>query len=198
MLKIGLTGNIGSGKSLVCNIFESTGVPVFHADEIGHAALQDSEIHQELTHRYGPSILRPDGSLNRRALAEIVFNDSSALEHLNSLVHPFVKRRFDEWCSQHTSAPFIIHEAAILFESGFNRYFDSLILVTAPEVVRLQRVMTRDGLNEAEVKARMARQWPEKNKLPLVDYVIVNDGYTPLVPQVDNVLRNLAQKVKSW
>lgn len=193
MLKIGLTGNIGSGKSLVCKIFESAGVPVFHADEVGHNALSDPIIRQELRRRHGDSVFQPDGSVNRRALADIVFNKPTELAHLNSLVHPFVKNRFDEWCGQYVSAPFVIHEAAILFESGFNRYFEKIILVTAPESVRLQRVMARDGVGEPEIKARMDRQWPENDKRSLVDYVIINDGPTPLVPQVDAVLRALKE-----
>lgn len=197
MLKIGLTGNIGSGKSLVCRIFESAGVPVFHADEVGHSALLDPTIRQELYRRHGESVFQPDGSVNRRALADIVFNQPAELAHLNSLVHPFVKNRFDEWCRQHDSAPFVVHEAAILFESGFNRYFDKIILVTAPEAVRLQRVMARDGFSEAEVRARMARQWPENDKIPLADYVIINDGPTPLVPQVDSILRSLKKLIDS-
>ncbi len=191
MLRVGLTGNIGSGKTLVCRIIESTGIPVFHADEAGHAALEDAYIRQQLLDRHGSAILQPDGSLNRRALASIVFNRPEELEFLSGLVHPFVRHTFEHWCARQADAAVVVHEAAILFESGFYRYFDCIIFISSPERVRLQRVMQRDGASLSDVKARMARQWNEETKIPLAHYVIYNDGILPLIPQVIKVLEAL-------
>lgn len=193
MLRVGLTGNIGSGKTLVCRIFESTGIPVFHADEAGHAALEDAYIRQQLLERHGSAILQPDGSLNRRALASIVFNRPEELDLLSGLVHPFVRQTFEHWCTRQSDAPVVIHEAAILFESGFYRYFDCIVFIIAPEEVRIQRVMLRDRVTLSEVKARMSRQWPEVEKIALSHYVIHNDGKSPLIPQVTAVLEALKE-----
>ncbi|MEJ5301906.1 MAG: dephospho-CoA kinase [Bacteroidales bacterium] len=191
MLRVGLTGNIGSGKSLVCRIFESTGIPVFKADEAGHAALEDKKILDELNSHYGSGIFNSDGTLNRRQLGNIVFNNPSELEFLSGLVHPFVKQCFDDWCKRQLYSQIVIHEAAIIFESGFNKYFDRIILVSAPEEIRLQRVLQRDGITISEAMARMDRQWPEEKKMPLSDYLIINDGKFPIIPQVFKILEAL-------
>lgn len=191
MLRVGLTGNIGSGKSLVCRIIESTGIPVFKADEAGHAALEDKKILDELNSHYGSVIFNSDGTLNRRQLGKIVFNNPSELEFLSGLVHPFVKQCFDNWCQRYLDSQIVIHEAAIIFESGFNKYFDRIILVSAPEEIRLQRVLQRDRITISEARARMDRQWPEEKKMPLSDYLIINDGKFPIIPQVFKILEAL-------
>ncbi|MDK2908491.1 MAG: dephospho-CoA kinase [Bacteroidales bacterium] len=191
MLRVGLTGNIGSGKSLVCRIFESTGIPVFKADEAGHAALEDQKIKDNLLTRYGSVIIQADGSLDRRKLSGIVFSKTQELEYLSSLVHPFVEKCFNAWCDRQKDAQIVIQEAAIIFESGFNKYFDRIILVSAPEEIRLQRVLQRDAITISEARARMDRQWPEEKKIPLSDYVINNDGKLPIIPQVIKILEAL-------
>ncbi|NPV36275.1 MAG: dephospho-CoA kinase [Bacteroidales bacterium] len=191
MLRVGLTGNIGSGKSLVCKIFESTGIPVFKADEAGHAALEDQKIKDNLLTRYGSVIIQSDGSLDRRKLGGIVFSKPQELEYLSSLVHPFVEKCFNAWCDRQKDAQIVIQEAAIVFESGFAKYFDRIVLVTAPEEIRLQRVLQRDGITISEARARMGRQWPEEKKMPLSDYVIINDGKFPIIPQVFKILEAL-------
>lgn len=191
MLRVGLTGNIGSGKSLVCEIFETMGIPVFKADEAGHAALEDQIIRQELVERHGTAILHPDGSLDRRKLGRIVFSKPEELQYLSNLVHPFVKQSFDAWCQRQLDAQIVIHEAAIIFESGFQRYFDRIILVTAPEEIRLQRVLQRDVITISEIRERMTKQWPEEKKIPLSDYVIFNDGKLPIIPQIFMILESL-------
>lgn len=117
MLRVGLTGNIGSGKSLVCKIFESTGIPVFKADEAGHAALEDQKIKDNLLTRYGSVIIQSDGSLDRRKLGGIVFSKPQELEYLSSLVHPFVEKCFNAWCDRQKDAQIVIQEAAIVFEA---------------------------------------------------------------------------------
>ncbi len=191
MLRVGLTGNMGSGKTLVCRIFETLGIPVFRADEAGHAALEDSAIKMELLNRFGSNILNPEGTLNRKALARIVFKSAEDLEYLASLIHPMVRQSFDAWCTQHHEAPFVIHEAAILFESGFDRFFDRIIFVSAPKAVCMERVMHRDGVSQSEFMARAARQWPEEKKIPLSHYVIQNDGIAPIIPQVFDIWKSL-------
>ncbi|GAB6278807.1 MAG: dephospho-CoA kinase [Lentimicrobium sp.] len=188
MKKIGLTGNIGSGKSLIADIFESMGVAVFQADKAGHEALNESEIIQELLKRWGSHVLQSNTKQpNRKAIAEIVFKDENELSFLNELIHPVVLKYFEKWCLKYEDKPYVIHEAAILFESGFHTYFDKIIFVSAPQALRIQRVMQRDGLQVDDIINRMNRQWPEDMKIPLADYIIQNDEQHPLIPQVVHI-----------
>ena len=181
---IGLTGGIGSGKSTVARVFESLGFPVFDADKEALALYEsDPSLLNDVTEVFGATILQADGRLNRTALASIVFKDESMLRKLNSLVHPRVARRFEAWKKQQ-HAEVVIREAAILFESGSDKGCDAIVVVTAPEALRIQRVMKRNGISEAEVRARMARQWPEEKLVEMADAVIVNDDTRLVLPQV--------------
>ena len=191
MKVIGLTGGIGSGKSTVARVFESLGYPVFDADKEALALYEnDPTLLPEVVELFGEGILLPEGLLNRMALATIVFSDESALKKLNALVHPRVAVRFEEWKNcQHASV--VIREAAILFESGSDADCDAVIVVTAPEELRIQRVMQRNGISEAEVRARMARQWPESTLVERADEVIVNDDKTLVLPQVMRVVNRI-------
>jgi dephospho-CoA kinase len=191
MKVIGLTGGIGSGKSTVARVFESLGYPVFDADK-EVLALYDTDptLLPQVVMSFGEGILLPDGRLNRMALASVVFSDEGALKKLNALVHPRVAKRFDEWKnSQHAKAVF--REAAILFESGSDAGCDAIIVVTAPEALRIQRVMHRNGISELEVRARMARQWPESKLVERAEEVIVNDDKTLVLPQVMKVVNRI-------
>jgi dephospho-CoA kinase len=155
MLKVGVTGGIGSGKTTVCKIFECLGVPVFRADEEGRRLLtEDKDTQKKVIELFGRDILTAD-KLDRKKIAAVVFNDSEKLKQLNNIIHPAVRSAFNNWVAQQ-DAEIIIEEVAILFESGANKGLDSVIVVTAPEKTRIQRAMSRDNLVEAEVRKRMS------------------------------------------
>ena len=195
MKKVALTGNMGSGKSLVTEIFQSMGIPVFQADVAGHEALNEPEIIRQLRKRWGSQVLHPyTNQPNRKTIATIVFNDEDELLFLNELIHPIVRQYFENWYLKYTDQPYVIHEAAILFESGFHTQFDKIIFLSAPSTLRIQRVMQRDGVEAEDIIARMNRQWPEEMKIPLADYIIKNDEQQPLIPQVVRIHELLSQK----
>jgi dephospho-CoA kinase len=184
MLKVGITGGIGSGKSTVSRIFELLGIPVYYADtaakEIMHT---DEALKAAVKAHFGASIYGADGMLDRAALGKIVFNDKEQLELLNSLVHPATIRHSEEWADRQT-APYVIKEAALLFESGSFQYLDKLIGVFAPQPMRIERVMKRDHVTREEVLARIHKQIDDKIKMRLCDYVIHNDEQQMVIPQV--------------
>lgn len=185
MLKIGITGGIGSGKSTVCRIFELLGIPVFYADaaakEIMHT---DNELKAGIIAAFGIKSFSDEGLLNRKFIADIVFYDQKALETLNALVHPAVFRAFDNWLIKHKSAPYIIKEAALLFESGSDKMCTHTILVEAPEALKIDRVISRDHITEEEVRLRMARQLPDAEKEQIANFIILNDEQSLVIPQV--------------
>jgi dephospho-CoA kinase len=183
MKKIGLTGGIGSGKSYVAEIFHHLGVPVFNSDDVARDLQTNNKNLIAAIAEAFPGVLTEEHGLNRKRLAEIVFNDSSKLAQLNAIVHPAVGKAFDEFCVVNSNAPYVIKEAAIIFETGLDEMLDSTIVVTAPEQLRIQRVMSRDKVTESEVRARMNRQWSEEQKAERADWIIVNDGERALIPQ---------------
>lgn len=184
MLKIGITGGIGSGKTTICRVFESLSVPVFNADEVAKTVMVDNrDLVEKIKIQFGNEAYFGTGELNRQFLSGIVFNDSQRLQVLNKLVHPVVIQAFNDWAIEQNS-PYCLHEAAILFESGAYKSCDYSILVSAPEDLRIQRVMKRDGRVEAEIRARMDKQMPENEKEKLADFVIINDESTAVIPQV--------------
>ncbi len=143
-LRIGITGGIGSGKSLIASIFKILGIPVFEADQVAKDIINtDLFVRKELASQFGPEIYSKEGSINRKLLASLIFNDQQALALVNQLVHPLVKQAFDQWF-QRQKAVYVLHEAAVLFESGFYRLMDSNILITAPEELCISRTMERD------------------------------------------------------
>ncbi|GGC21355.1 dephospho-CoA kinase [Parapedobacter defluvii] len=183
-LKIGVTGGIGSGKSVVCRIFNVLGIPVFDADaEAKRLMTIDASLRNAIRAEFGTEAYHEDGTLNRPYLADQVFNDEQRLKILNGLVHPVVIRKGEQWAQQQ-KAPYTIKEAALLFESGSFKLNHYTILVSAPVGIRIERVMQRDGVTAEQVKARMERQWPDERKRQLADFVIVNDGIQALIPQV--------------
>lgn len=194
MVKVGLTGNIGSGKSLVASVFETLGVPVFNADLEARNLYTDPLVKAKLIDLFDESIITPEGNLDRKSIAQIVFKDPGKLAILNQVIHPLVRKAYISWAGQKKNHPYTIYEAAILFESGYYRELDKLILVTAPIEVRIQRVMHRDMVTRSDVLARMENQWDEEKMVPLANYVIVNDGRSMVIPQVmelHNSLMNL-------
>lgn len=183
MLKIGLTGGIGSGKSTVAKVFEVLGIPVYYADDAAKRLMQeDEQLKQQLIAAFGPETYI-HGKLNREHLASIVFKQKEQLELLNSLVHPATIADANRWFALQ-SAPYVIKEAALLFESGTAEGLDYIIGVTAPETIRIKRVMNRDGVSAEEVKRRMKNQVNEELKMRLCNYVIRNNDREPVVPQV--------------
>jgi dephospho-CoA kinase len=184
MLKVGLTGNIGSGKTIIAQVFSMLGVPVFHADHEAKKQFNDESIRKSIRAKFGPGVFTSSGEVLRPVLAEIVFNDPVLLEELNKIIHPGVRRDYQHWCQQHAGAEYTIYEAAILFESGQYREMDRVVCVTAPEQLRIKRVMERDHLSRQEVERRMANQWEEERKVALADYVIRNDESTMVIEQV--------------
>jgi dephospho-CoA kinase len=185
MLKIGITGNIGSGKTTVSKIFEVLGIPVFYADdEAKKVMINDAILIAELKQSFGAQSYFEDGSLNRKHIAGIVFNNEAELKKLNAIVHPAVFRAFDNWVLRFKNAPYVLKEAALLFESSSYKMCDKSIMVTAPLELRMERVMLRDGFSRDEILNREARQFSEEQKLRLADYVIKNDNTELVIPQV--------------
>lgn len=183
MLKIGLTGGIGSGKSTVAKVFETLGIPVYYADDAAKRLMnEDEELKQKLKEQFGDDIYSHDG-LNKKKLANIVFNAPDKLAVLNQLIHPATIRDAAVWLNAQTS-PYAIKEAALIFESGAQQELDHVIGVTAPAPLRIQRTMQRDGVTREEVIARMDRQMNETIKMKLCDFVIRNDEQELLLPQV--------------
>jgi dephospho-CoA kinase len=185
MLKVGITGNIGSGKTTVCKIFEVLGIPVFYADDAAKDVMvTDAELITGIKQTFGNQAYFDDATLNRKHIAGIVFNDKEQLAKLNALVHPAVFRAFDAWVASQKNAPYVLKEAAILFESGSYKKCDRAIMVTANLDLRIKRVTARDGITADEVKSRNDRQFSEEKKLSMADDVIINDDTQLVIPQV--------------
>lgn len=187
---IGLTGGIGSGKTTVARYMASQGIPVYIADEEAKRVMNTPEVLSLVAKTFGVSVLE-NGIINRQKLAQLVFNAPEKLGQLNNIIHPKVKQDFENWVQKHHNHPFVIKEAAILFESGSYQFCDKIITVTAPENVRIQRVMQRDGITEDQVLARIQNQWKEEKKIALSDYVIQNINIEDTKSQVDNILKTL-------
>ncbi len=184
-MKIGITGGIGSGKSTVCKIFATLGIPIYYSDDRAKWLMEHNpELVAGIKVLFGDDAYLSDGALNRPLIAAAAFNDANKLTHLNALVHPQVFADGHVWQNEHSQYPYTLREAALIFESGIFRQLDKVITVYAPMELRLQRVMIRDGATEEAVKARMARQLPDEEKVRQSHYVIVNDGQQALIPQV--------------
>ncbi|MDB5280322.1 MAG: dephospho-CoA kinase [Ferruginibacter sp.] len=194
ILKVGITGGIGSGKSTVAKIFGLLGIPVLYADDAAKKLMnEDEHLKAKIIGAFGTDSYR-NGTLNRPFIAEKVFNNPAQLTLLNSIVHPATIADADKWMQQQT-APYAIKEAALIFESGAEKWLDKVIGVFAPAPLRIQRVMQRDGITEQEVTARLNKQMNEDDKMRLCDYIINNDEQELLIPQVlklDAILREEA------
>lgn len=183
VLRIGVTGGIGSGKSTVTGIFKVLGIPVFDADTEAKLIMEsDPALRTDIIEKFGPAAYK-EGVLDRKYLASIVFNDAYQLELLNSLVHPVAIAAAAEWATRQ-KGPYVVKEAALFFEAGSASGLDYIIGVYAPQHLRLKRVMDRDRVTSDEVMARMQRQIQEEIKMRLCDFVIMNDDQQLLIPQV--------------
>jgi dephospho-CoA kinase len=185
MLKIGITGGIGSGKTTVCRVFELLGIPIFYADTVAKLIMNtDPVLKEEILKTFGEKSYSMDGVLNRAHLSSIVFNNQSELNKLNALVHPAVFRAFDKWLAIHHDAPYIIKEAALLFETKSYTMCDLSVLVVSPEASRVRRVIARDGISQDEIVLRMKRQFSDEQKMKLADHILFNDENQLLIPQI--------------
>ena len=183
-ITVGVTGGIGSGKSIVCNIFKILGIPVFEADTVAKQLLHSNEkVKREIIRLFGAGIYSPDGMVDRKKLAEIIFNDKIQLEKVNNIVHPQVRTEYMEWLKKQNTI-YVIHEAAILFESGFYKLTDFTILISAPEKQRIEWVKKRDNLSDNQVRERIARQWPEEKKQKLASVVLHNNNKNLILPEI--------------
>lgn len=185
MFKVGITGNIGSGKTTISKVFELLGVPVFYADDQAKdVMIRDAELIAGIRAAFGNESYFDDGSLNRKHIAGIVFNNADELTKLNALVHPATFRAFDNWLTLQSAVPYVIKEAALLFESDSYKMCDRSLMVTAPLELRLQRVLSRDHITREEALNRNNKQFSEEKKLSLANDVICNDETQLVIPQV--------------
>lgn len=188
MLRIGLTGGIGSGKSTVAQVFETLGIPVYYADTSAKRLMNENlELRSEIIHHFGDEVYK-EGKLNRAYLASLVFGSPEKTAVLNSIVHPYTIRDAEEWMKDPLGSgqlpPYAIKEAALIFESGSEKNLDHVIGVSAPYKLRLKRAMLRDNISEEEVQKRMSRQMNEEDKISRCDFVINNDEQQMIIPQV--------------
>jgi len=192
MIKVGLTGGIGTGKTMVSRIFSELQIPVFYGDTEAKKAYADAAVLEKVRNSFGEEVFE-NGAVSYKKLAQIVFNDRAKLEELNSIIHPFLFSNFKQWMNEQKNAPYVIMEAAILYETSFHQLFDKIITVSAPEKLCIERVTKRDGTSREEVIKRMQHQFSDKIKTGKADFVIINDGVSLLLPQVLDVHRKLLQ-----
>jgi dephospho-CoA kinase len=184
MLKVGITGGIGSGKTIVCKIFEVLGIPIYNADFHAKSLMENSpEISDGLASLFGPSIIA-NGKIDRKKLAQIIFSNTNALTAVNDLVHPEVRKDFIKWIDKMSGQDYVIEEAAILFESGAYKLLDYNVTVSAPEEMRINRVMERDNVTRESVISRINNQMTDYEREKLADAVIINDESELLIPQI--------------
>ncbi len=192
-LQVGITGGIGSGKSLVCQIFKTLGVPVYDADSQAKVLMMtDTVLIEQIKKEFGQTSYRADGSLDRKYLSSATFGKKDRLEKLNSLVHPRISADYIHWANEQIGVPYILREAALLYEVGANASIDKMIVVSAPEGIRIKRVSLRDPQRTIEqIKAIINSQWPEEEKLKRADYIIYNDDSRMVIPQVLEIHESL-------
>ena len=191
MIKFAITGGIGSGKSYVSSLLEERGIPIYNADlESKRLTVQDGGIRKELVALLGEDIYQ-GATLNKPLLASYLFANSDNAVKVNSIIHPRVKDDFHRWEESQKDVPLVGLESAILYESGFDDVVDHVVMVYAPEAVRLQRAMKRDNATEEQVRARMSAQMDDEEKRSKADFVLMNDGIMPLDVQLDDLVRFL-------
>lgn len=191
MIKIAITGGIGSGKSYVSRLLEDMHIPVYNADnEAKRLTVSDGEIRKELTALLGDAVYR-DGELNKPLLASYLFSDPAHVFQINSIIHPRVREDFAAWTKRQEGCEIVGMESAILYEAGFQNTVDAVVMVYAPVDLRIRRAMHRDGAGEEQVRARMAAQMDDEEKRRLARFTIVNDGVQPLMPQLNRLIEHL-------
>jgi dephospho-CoA kinase len=190
MIRVGLTGNIGSGKSTVADVFSSLGIPVYKADEESKKLLRRHDVIKLIEESFGQEVVS-EGTIDRNVLASVVFGNGEALGRLNRLLHPLVMAEFNNWIVMNAGATYVIMEAAILFESGYAKDFDRIIHVSCPQEKSVERVIKRDGLSREQVLGRLKHQMKNDDKALRSDFIINNDGSQMIIPQVMTIHKKL-------
>jgi dephospho-CoA kinase len=192
MILIGLTGGIGSGKSTVAGLFRTLGIPVYDSDHRAKELMQsDIQVRQKIVALFGKEAYTSNDVLNRKWIASTVFNNADLLGLLNEIVHPAVYLDLLKWMDEESQrqSPYLIQESAIIFEENLSKRMNRIILVVAPEDVRIDRVMKRDGISREAILDRINNQWPDTEKIPMADFIIYNDGNRSLIDQVTDIDR---------
>jgi dephospho-CoA kinase len=199
MKKIGITGGIGSGKTIICDVFRLLGVSVFNADNVARDLQQnDDNVKNQLIGLFGSNIYHSDGTLDRSAMAHLIFSDKELMHKVNQIIHPAVREKFISWTMEHKSEDYILYEAAILFESGYYKELDLNILIVADEEIRIKRVMKRDNISEQAVRERIENQMPDKEKIGLANYILENNEKQLLIPQILELDKSFRNHGKIW
>lgn len=195
MIQIAVTGNMGCGKTTICQMMENEGIPVYYSDSRAKQLMNQNEsLMRSIKDRFGEESYH-DGLLNRKWIASIVFDDATALNDLNNLVHPVVQKDYLNWVSQQAK-DIVAYESAILIEHGNQGNFDAVILVQCPENIRFERIQKRDGLTLAEVKARSRFQWPEEEKIKYADHLIENTTLEQAKQQLSSVISSIRKQLQ--
>lgn len=192
MIRLGITGGIGSGKSVVSRLLRAMDIPVYLTDdEAKRLTMEDEEIRRDLCGLLGEDIYHADGSLNKSLLAGYIFGFPEHIKKVNSIIHPRVKEDFLRWAHERQAQGLVAMECAILYESGFDAVVDRVIAVSAPPELRVRRAMERDTAQEEQIRRRIAHQMPDAELAGRADFVVVNDGCTPLIPQIMGILHSM-------
>ncbi|GAB4284676.1 MAG: dephospho-CoA kinase [Marinilabiliales bacterium] len=199
MIKIGITGNIGSGKTVVSKVFKVLGVPVYNADIESKKILSNNQtLLLELVKVFGDKILDENKKVDKIKFAEIIFNDKNKLKLANKIIHPFVISDFKQWVIKHKYYNLAILESAILYESKNDKQVDKIIVVTAPLELKISRIMKRDNFDKDEINSRMQNQLNEEELVKRADYTIINDEKTPVIPQILKIYKELVKNEEIW
>ncbi|WP_025124204.1 dephospho-CoA kinase [Myroides odoratimimus] len=193
-LIVGLTGGIGSGKTTVANMFAKEGIPIYIADERAKQIMDRADVVEAVQSIFKENV-KIGEVLDRKKIREIVFDNKELLNQLNRIVHPEVKKDFERWKEENDVFPFVIKESAVLFENNLNKQCDLVILVTAPEEVRLARVMERDGVSLDNVRSIMRNQLKDSDKIPFSDYVITNINKDLVKKEVKMIINDIIIKI---
>jgi dephospho-CoA kinase len=193
MIKIGLTGGIGSGKTTVAEVFRELGAPIYLADVEAKKFLFNLDVQSELILNFGQKVVS-DREVNKAVLASIVFSNKQALTTLNEIIHPRLRKHYLDWCKEHEDYSYTIMEAAILFENGFDQLVDKSIVVTAPTDQRIERAMSRDNSNKEQVQARINNQWSQEALIARSDFIIDNHDNALILPQIMRLHDRLLQQ----
>lgn len=191
---VGLTGGIGSGKTTVAKLFEKHGIPIYIADDKARLLMDQPEVIEAVQQIFATSVINEYGKLDRTKIKQLVFEDKEQLEKLNQVVHPRVKKDFDQWVEQHKESPIVIKESAILFENGLDKTCDLVLLVVAPEEVRINRVMMRDGVSKEQVRKIIDNQMKDEEKAKRSQYIIENNNNKSLESNIIAIIRDINLK----
>ncbi|MBL7937310.1 MAG: dephospho-CoA kinase [Bacteroidia bacterium] len=191
MMIIGLTGGIGSGKTIVSKIFETMGCAIYNSDDRAKALYFNPITKRAIIELLGNEAYLNANEINKSYISTKVFSNTNLLHQLNAIIHPAVKEDFIQFKNKLTSGTIIIKESALLFETGIYKDLDYCILVTAPLELKIERALKRNSISKTDLEKRIQAQWTDEQKIPLAHAVIINDNITPLIPQVTSIIKNL-------